>query len=390
MANEHIKRTKKMGLGRETTSGTPVAAAIFIPAETAEFAPDFTKARDKSGAGSIVEQRGSVTVKEKSKVQLDGIGQDTLIGHLLYAALGTYFKCLYMNVASLVGVFTVGETVTGGTSAATGVVRRKRSTNKLYISVTSGTFTAAGETITGGTSGATATGTYDSAIRAHIFQLLNTNNHPAYTLWSKDDVETLKAAYGMLDQLDLMQKVDDYMHFKSAWSAKKKATDTASPAYTAENPFLGKHCSVAFDNALSGLDAASPTPLSEVNLTLKMNVKDYQAFGAGTDITSQHNQQFGIVGDLAAIFNSVTLRDYVSNSTKKAMRVELINTDATIGSASNPMLTIDLAQCSFADWSEEGGLDDLSMQKLGFESELSLTDGEAITAILLNAKTSDY
>lgn len=55
------------------------------------------------------------------------------------------------------GPFTYNETVTGGTSSATGVVIFDDTSNsELVIAVTSGTFQDA-ETITGGTSSATAT-----------------------------------------------------------------------------------------------------------------------------------------------------------------------------------------------------------------------------------------
>jgi hypothetical protein len=52
--------------------------------------------------------------------------------------------------------FTVGETITGGTSGATAVVAGFKNTVILNLSEINGTFVA-GETITGGTSGATAT-----------------------------------------------------------------------------------------------------------------------------------------------------------------------------------------------------------------------------------------
>lgn len=65
------------------------------------------------------------------------------------------------DVASVVGVFRHGETVTGGTSGETATViggYRDGYHSKLYLADISGTFTAgAGETITGGSSGATAT-----------------------------------------------------------------------------------------------------------------------------------------------------------------------------------------------------------------------------------------
>ena len=54
--------------------------------------------------------------------------------------------------------FTVGETVTGGTSGGTGVVVEDTGSS-LYMHTTNGTAFAAAETLTGGTSASTATST---------------------------------------------------------------------------------------------------------------------------------------------------------------------------------------------------------------------------------------
>lgn len=54
------------------------------------------------------------------------------------------------------GSFTVGETITGGTSAATASVTSLPSSTSMAITIPSGTFSS-GETITGGTSAATTT-----------------------------------------------------------------------------------------------------------------------------------------------------------------------------------------------------------------------------------------
>lgn len=60
-----------------------------------------------------------------------------------------------LNISSASGAFTVGETVTGGTSSETAVVV-SYTTGKIIVNTVSGAFTN-GETITGGTSGQTAT-----------------------------------------------------------------------------------------------------------------------------------------------------------------------------------------------------------------------------------------
>ena len=62
-----------------------------------------------------------------------------------------------LNVSAS-GSFTIGETITGGTRAATASVITKPDSTSMTITVPSGTFTS-GETITGGTSAATTTTT---------------------------------------------------------------------------------------------------------------------------------------------------------------------------------------------------------------------------------------
>jgi len=81
---------------------------------------------------------------------IERVTQNLVVGVLEYP-VGT----ITMSVAAS-GSFTVGETITGGTSAATASVITKPSATSMTITVPSGTFAAA-ETITGGTSGATTT-----------------------------------------------------------------------------------------------------------------------------------------------------------------------------------------------------------------------------------------
>jgi len=70
--------------------------------------------------------------------------------------VGRSFTALWKGTGTLTGVFQVGETVTGGTSGATGKVTSiggLNNANNIIISVLSGTFVT-GESVTGGTSGA--------------------------------------------------------------------------------------------------------------------------------------------------------------------------------------------------------------------------------------------
>lgn len=94
--------------------------------------------------------------------------QDMLEASML---LGTALKKISIGTISS-GPFQDGETITGGTSSAEGVVFRDTSdgASELKYYVTSGAFQDA-ETITGSTSGASATSSSDPADNGRVFRL---------------------------------------------------------------------------------------------------------------------------------------------------------------------------------------------------------------------------
>ena len=68
--------------------------------------------------------------------------------------------------------------------------------------------------------------------------------------------------------------------------------------------------------------------MQNFRLTINKNLADIQCFG-GTDIADIFNQNFTIDGDFEAVYESTTIRDYVVNSQKKAVRFYAINSNAT-------------------------------------------------------------
>ena len=390
MANEHIGRRQSIGLGKESTAGTAVSATDWLPKVKGVFTPVVTKAKDTSAYGTIDELRDSQTSKQTTKVEIEGILRDQFFGHFMLAALGTTYITREMALTSVSGTFVIGELVTGGTSGATGNIRRiEDSGDRIYVEVASGTFNAS-EGITGGTSSATATAAHDTGVYAHVFVRLNNNTHPAYTFYGSDPVGDFRAPYCLLDTLDVEVAVGDFAKFNASFMGQKEESTSTSVSFsTDENPFLAVYANVYFAADLDALDGASATALERVKLTIQKNVEDYQAMGS-TDVNSIHNKQFMVSGDLTGLFNATTLKDYVTGSTKKAMRIEIINTDVTIGSAENPDVRFDLAQVSFEEWSRSDDNDGLVKQTMGFTGEFSVTDSETLAAVLLNTRSTAY
>lgn len=384
MALEHIGRLKKIGLGKETTSGTGVTATHWIPATEISYAPDIQKARDESAYGNIDQLRESITTREATMTEIKGIFRDDFGGNLLMALLGSDTIVLDMTLTGGSGSFVVGETITQATSGATGVIKRLLTSTRILVSSVVGTFTSGSNLITGGTSAATATPTYTAAKKNHLFERLNSNTHPSYTMVSVDPVETMRSTYSMLDTLELEATADGFLMFSSKWLGKKMATTTATPAYTDENEMMGSGANLKLGNTLTLAFAATATPITSFKITGSKNLESYQAFGT-TDVLSIHNKSFKVSGEMTGLFNATTLRDLVTASTKQGVFLEFL---ATNSPASNFLVMI--PQASFESWEAPANNDELVMQTVGFEMEFNVAAGESISMLLGNTRATAY
>src|SRR5688572_8435009 len=116
MANEIIGRLHNIGLGKESTAGSAVAATNWLPKISGAFQPRFEVMRDPASFGTIDGVKEAQTVKAWTEVELEGVLRDVFGGHLLTAAFGLSYPCVRFPISSIVGTFTEGETITESTS----------------------------------------------------------------------------------------------------------------------------------------------------------------------------------------------------------------------------------------------------------------------------------
>ena len=235
--------------------------------------------------------------------------------------------------------------------------------------------------------GTWSTGEVVDSSYTHTFTRLNTNQHPSLTIFHKDLNVDERHALGMLNALTLNCVVKDFVKFSAGFMSKVGATTSQSPSYTAENIFLATHTTIKFADTIAALGEASATAAKAVNLTINKNVEDWQDLGSvePTDIV---NKAFTVSGDLEAIFDDTTIRDYVLDGTKKAALITIENTDVTIGTATNPKLEITLAPMNFRDWGRATGQDDIVSQTVAFDGNFSLSDSKTLSIALVNEQVS--
>lgn len=398
MGNEHIARKQEIGIAKEATSGTAIemTSGVWFPKMSGAFKPKFVTDSDKSAWGTIAETRENQTVQQTTEVTLTGIARDISLGHILMGAFGSAYPCVRFQPASITGTFVEGETVTETTSTATGTLRRadqSTTPKSLYIEPLTGTFTG-GQTLTGGTSGATCAGgtiQTPSALRDHLFRVLNNNTHPTYTIYNHDPIGDERATYCALDQLDIEIVAGKFITITAKYVGKALATTTSqTPSYTTTTyALLPKHANFFFASAYSGIANATATAISRCKFTIKKNTEVYQAIGS-TDVNSIHNKQWSIEGMIELLYTAVTERNYVVNSTKVAARIVVANTDATIGSGANPTFQLDIPKCSFKEWDRTSDNDALVKQTLSFEGEYDTGRSLVAEAILRNTQVTAY
>ena len=235
-------------------------------------------------------------------------------------------------------------------------------------------------------------GTWSSSVIAdsaytHSFTRLNTNTHPALTIFHKDSNVDEKFALGMLNQLTLNCVLKDFVKYTAGFLSKVGATTSSTPSYIAENPFLATHVTVKFAATTAALATASATAVRAINLTINKNVEDWLNLGSSepTDIV---NKALSVTGDLELLFDDTTIRGYVLDGTQKACLITIQNSDVLIGTASRPKLEITLAPMSFRDWGRATGQNDVVTQTVACDGNFGLTDTKTLSIQLVNAVAS--
>lgn len=173
-----------MAIKKETTENTAVTPTVFVPFLSEDIVTEWGGTFSKSIVGNrsvnfrpvdhaVPAPTGTVTIQV----------EPVTFGHFLRGVTGAATSGRYIPITSASGTFTVGETITGGTSSATAVITAVSSEDDyLLTGAFTGTFTA-GETITGGTSSVTATLTKASSlVYGHQFVLPQTTLADTYTV----------------------------------------------------------------------------------------------------------------------------------------------------------------------------------------------------------------
>lgn len=321
-----IGRLFQVGIAKEGTRGTAESAATFwLPFSEASIDEKREFVNDEQAFGVIEDSIGATLIKKFAEGSIKSHIGDKSFGLILFAALGA-------------------KAVSGPTDSA----------------------------------------------YTHTITVGQSAQHPALTMFLDDPLgaQDYKHPLGMIDTLEINYELGKILEWNGTFRSKKGETATLTPSATSENKFTHKHVTFKVASNLAGLAAASALKIKSASIKVTKNLEDDDVLGSD-EPEDFLNKQFTIEGTIEAMWqNESDFKTAFLAGTTKALRLQLINTDVTIGSSTNPSITIDLAKVSFTELTRPITANELVKQTLSFKAHYSSSDSKMVTCALVNTQAS--
>lgn len=390
-----IGRLFNIGIGKETTRGTAIAAAYWIQKTDFAVEDHISTVIDDASINTIEDAQQQEITQKYSQGTIGGRITDQTFGLMLMATLGTdTLGAVETGVKD--HVFTVLET-------------------------------------------------------AQHPSLTLTVNEPNAT-----GASSLLYPLGMIDSLNIHFEVGKWATYKMAFTANAPSNASSTVAFVTENGFNPQYCTLQMAPTYTGLIGgitATGTAASTVNVTalsisttllqvgmtvtatnlpagativaivsanaFTLSVATTGAIGTMTfgaavlnarmvDITIQKNieddltigslaaadrfnKQFVITGSFTIVYKDRSYIDTIMyGDQNKALRFIAKNTGITIGTVSNPTLTFDLALTNLQEVARSDKNSDIMLQTVKFKAFYSVTDSLMTKITLRNTVTTAY
>lgn len=226
--------------------------------------------------------------------------------------------------------------------------------------------------------GSVASASAGGGLYDHTITTNNTNTAKTATLVFDRVTDTRTFPNGILEQLDI--KVSDgFAMMSMAFKSRESATGSAAESYTTVANFNFKDLAVQFGVDVAAATAASPTPLSGIDLSIKREVS--MAFQTGQNYPQALSYKtLQVTGNYSLLFGATTDRDKYLANTANAMILTFTN-----GSNS---VKITLPRVLISAWEPSNDLEDIVIQTADFSAHYDTTATKAISAVIRNTVSS--
>ena len=386
-----IGRQFQFGVSKETTRGTTPGSVEFWQPFTDLTLDEKKKfAVENQAYGIIEDQVGELPVTRTAEGSAQGLIGDQTIGLLLLSIFGTDTVATHSGESAVYDhTFTVQEATQHQSlsfyvhdpatsqdySHALGVVEKIELTYDLGKMVT---FNASIKAKTGTAQSAytVSTVTENHFVPQYLkFQIADTLAGLNGTLTATGTAATTIHVTALSISTGLI-RVGMTVTGTNIPAGATVAKIVGAAAFDLSTASTGTVSSMTFGPALIALKTAK--------LTINQNIESQEVLGS-QDPADYLNKQFSVEGTVEAIWqNETDFKTPFIGATYQAIRLLLVNSDVTIGSATNPTLSITLAKVILTDLGRPIKVGDLVYQTLKFNAVYSQGDAQMVTALLTN------
>jgi hypothetical protein len=394
-AQKGIGRLVQVGVAKETTRGTAIASASYwnpfqelVLDEKKEFV------HDEQSYGIIEDTTNLTQTKRWAEGSLAGNVLDQSFGLILYSMFGGYAVSGPTD-SSYTHTFTIGETAQHQSltlflhdplsfvdySYANGVVEKLELMVELKKFVT---FSATLKSLTGASQSAftPSTTTENRFVPQYLaakFALNYGGLQGTLTATGTAASTTHVTACSINPQTNLKVGM-------GVTGANIPANTTIAKIVSATAYDL----SAATTGAI-GTQTFTPVTiaLKSAKVTFNANVESHDVLG-NLNPADFLNKEFSVEGQLECIYqNNSDFKDQFMGPYALAIRLDLKNTDVTIGAGTSPEMYIDMPKCYVTELSRPFKVKDLVYQTIKFKAAYSLSD-TLLAKVLLTNTVSTY
>ncbi|HEC65853.1 MAG TPA: hypothetical protein ENI23_11185 [bacterium] len=316
-----IGRDIKIGVGKETIRGTATPSAYWIPRMSFDFDDKRIVIQDQQGYGVIEDAVAGRVVSKWAEGSLGGIVRAKAIGLFLLNALGQ------VN---------------------------------------------------------TSADDPEAGVNTHTFTVLSSHQHPALTI-NVDDPNEGDVAYplGMLNSLELVAEVNEYVKFTADFMAKTGESATVTAVYVSEANFASHDVTVKFADVTAELDTASAVSVKSASILIEKEVEKDDVLG-NVNPEDFLNKIIRVAVTITKAYENTTYKALFQSGTAQALRVSMSDTATVIGAATSPQLYFDLNQVQIVEWVVDKGLDAMMIETITLKAQFKIADSKMLEAVLVN------
>lgn len=287
------------------------------------------------------------------------------------------------SIQTSVDKVDIQETEASGMATKGQVTTMRRVTGDLPVNIRFRTYGYLLKSLMGGVSSAVETGETGNGVYRHTFTVDPDNLQPSLSLsLTRGSFDHFGINGAVVSQLTENYPLDDVVNATATIMGRTESVESDfTPAFT-DDDHLAPHQYVTIKIAddVAGLDAAEAICVTSITNEMNRNTTEKKC-QSSLDVLDFKPGLMRLSGNFTWDKTADTYRDLGLVDTEKALRISVVNTGVTIGTASNPTLEHTFDRVTFTT-EEERPIDDTVTETVNWIAH-------GVTTSLVNEK-ADY